>query len=398
MSISLPGLGTAGINDLFQYIPVAVPDQTTYTGSDYYEIALVQYTQKLHTDLPATTLRGYVQISTSVVPGNHIQLFYPDGSPIYDMNNTELNHYVYAVDNPQYLGPLIVAGSYDPTKTAGLNGNGRPTRIKFHNFLPTTDNGGDLFIPVDTTVMGAGMGPKTAGGADCDPSIQACAMYTQNRGELHLHGGNTPWISDGTPDQWTTPANENTPYPEGVSVYNVPDMDGGVEPQGTLTFYYTNEQSARLMFYHDHSYGITRLNVYAGAAAGYVVTDPVEKALINGGPVPGTSISVPAGTIPSTEIPLIIQDKTFVPSVSQLAMEDPTWNWGSAPLVSGVRAPVVGDLWFPHVYMPNQNPFDSMGVNAVGRWDYGPWFWPPFTSIINGANFKSPISIRNQSP
>ena len=116
--------------------------------------------------------------------------------------------------------------------------------------------------------MGAGAGPS--GGS-----------YTQNRATLHLHGGNTIWISDGTPHQWTTPAGENTPYPRGVSVKNVPDMDGGVEPQGTLTFFYSNQQSARLMFYHDHALGITRLNVYAGEAAGYVLTDAVEQDFIN---------------------------------------------------------------------------------------------------------------------
>ena len=76
---------------------------------------------------------------------------------------------------------------------------------------------------------------------------------------------------------------------------------------------------------------------------------------------------------------MIIQDKTFVPSESQLALQDPTWNWGSTP-----GTVHTGDLWFPHVYMPNQNPFDAAGVNAMGRWDYGPWFWPPFTTIANG--------------
>ena len=30
--------------------------------------------------------------------------------------------------------------------------------------------------------------------------------------------------------------------------------------------------------------------------------------------------------------------------------------------------------------MPNQNPGDISGANAMGRWDYGPWFWPPFTT------------------
>ena len=100
-------------------------------------------------------------------------------------------------------------------------------------------------------------------------------MYSQNRATLHLHGGVTPWISDGTPNQWITPAGETTKYPKGVSVVNVPDMpDPG---PGSLTFFYSNQQSARLMFYHDHAYGITRLNVYAGEAAGYLLRDPMER-------------------------------------------------------------------------------------------------------------------------
>ena len=40
------------------------------------------------------------------------------------------------------------------------------------------------------------------------------------------------------------------------------------------------------MFYHDHAVGITRLNVYAGMAAGYLIHDPVEDDLINGGIIP----------------------------------------------------------------------------------------------------------------
>ena len=143
--------------------------------------------------------------------------------------------------------------------------------MKFTNYLPLTAAGGDLFLPVDTTEMGAGMGPKgmnvTAG------NLMNCC--TENRATLHLHGGITPWISDGTPHQWTTPAGENTDYPKGVSVSNVPDMpDPG---PGSLTFFYTNQQSARLMFYHDHAYGITRLNVYAGEAAGYLLTDLTSR-------------------------------------------------------------------------------------------------------------------------
>jgi FtsP/CotA-like multicopper oxidase with cupredoxin domain len=319
---TLPGLGPTAANNLGQYIPVAVANTTTYPGSDYYEIELREYSEKMHTDLPATRLRGYVQVVAGVPV-----------APIH------------------YLGPLIVAHS------------NRPVRIKFTNKLPT-GAGGNLFIPVDTTYMGAGAGPN--GG-----------NYTENRATVHLHGGNTIWISDGTPHQWTTPAGEATAYPKGVSVYNVPDMDGGVEPQGTLTFFYSNQQSARLMFYHDHAYGITRLNVYAGEAAGYLLTDQFETDLISGTNVAGANPTL-LSPLPNVGIPLIIQDKTFV-DAARLGAQDPTWNWGTTPPV-----PHTGDLWWPHVYMPNQNPYDATGANAMGRWDYGPWFWPPFTGLQFG--------------
>jgi FtsP/CotA-like multicopper oxidase with cupredoxin domain len=348
----------AADNNLGQYIPVAVPDTQTYTGSDYYEIALVQYTEKLSSSLNPTTLRGYVQVETPVNANlsHHVQLFYPDGTPILNADGAK----VYALNSPEYLGPTIVAA------------RDRPVRIKFTNYLPT-GAGGDLFLPVDTTEMGAGMGPNMSmammadrvGGVGttvdittmtahnlqvgalveltgfapaayngryrvsevCDPMCFRVILatdpggpatdnmgsvmedYTENRATLHLHGGRTPWISDGTPHQWITPAGEGTSYPEGVSVQNVPDMpDPG---PGSTTFFYSNQQSARLMFYHDHSYGITRLNVYAGEAAGYLITDPVEQDLIT------------RGILPAEQVHLIIQDKTFIDPTTVLAT-DPT--------------------------------------------------------------------------
>lgn len=326
---TLPGLGPDANNNLNQYIPVAVADVNTYPGSDYYEIAVVEYTQQFHSDLPPTKLRGYVQLNDPAQPMTR-----------------DANGVIIAWPQARYLGPVIIAQK------------DRPIRIKFTNLLPT-GVAGDLFIPVDTTVMGAGMGPL---GMDAMPM-----NYTQNRATLHLHGGRTPWISDGTPHQWITPAGEMTPYPKGVSVSNVPDMpDPG---DGSQTFFYTNQQSARLMFYHDHSYGITRLNVYAGEAAGYLLTDTTEQDLVT------------RGIIPAEQIPLIIQDKGFV-DANTVRVTDPTWNWGTGtPDANGVRPPVTGDLWYPHVYVPAQNPEDISGANAFGRWHYGPWFFPPTTGI-----------------
>jgi FtsP/CotA-like multicopper oxidase with cupredoxin domain len=372
---SLPGLGPTNANNLGVYLPVGIPETVSYNSieSDYYEIALVQFKQKFHSDLPETTLRGYVQLDTPGItadPANlHVPLFNIDGSAILKPDGTQ----AIGVDQPRYLGTTIVCQ------------RDRPVRIRFFNLLPT-GAGGDLFIPVDETVMGAGEGPFDLPG---QPGVRE--KFTQNRATLHLHGGLTPWISDGTPHQWTTPANEATQYPKGASVFSVPDMDPPGD--GSLTFYYTNQQSARLMFYHDHAYGITRLNVYVGEVAGYVITDQVDQDLFNGTNVTGVNLPNPNNlldpsdpnyepnpfmkVLPDVGIPLIVQDKTFV-DANTIPGQDPTWNWGTTP-----GTPVTGDLWVPSVYMPAQNPWDPTGASAFGRWQYGPWFWPPTYPTVN---------------
>jgi FtsP/CotA-like multicopper oxidase with cupredoxin domain len=325
---SLPGLGYDNRSTLDQYIPIAVRDTAAYVDCDYYEIGVTDYDQQMHSDLPTTRLRGYIDLA----PG-------ADG-------------------NAHYLGPMIVAEK------------GRPVRILFTNQLPRSDQAGsDLFLPVDTSVMGAGMGPS--------PMMD---MYTQNRAVVHLHGGDTPWISDGTVHQWITPANDPTVYPVGLAHQDVPDMPN--PGSGSATYYYTNEQSARLMWFHDHSYGITRLNVYAGEAAPYLLWDSVEEDLIS-----VQHVIPDLGGVYHNGIPLIIQDKTFVDAATVLDT-DPTWDWGTTP-----PTPNTGDLWFPHVYMPNQNPADSMGANAFGRWDYGPWFWPPLTTAAGLVHGPLPNPI-----
>jgi len=344
-------------------LQIAVPDTITFPGSDYYVIALQEYSTKMHTDLPATKLRGYVQLNNGTAPNGTNTLAPP---PI------------------SYLGPTIIAVK------------NRPVRVLFKNQLPT-GLGGNLFIPVDTTYMGAG------------------APYTQNRATLHLHGGATPWISDGTPHQWTVPVGETgVGVPQrGDSVQMVPDMYfdslGNAVPfctatvitscyptalpvgatndpgQGNLTFFWTNQQGGRLMFYHDHAYGLTRLNVYAGEAAGYLLVDPVEEHALAAATVPGVVdlTTTPAAVDLAHLVPLVIQDKTFVPSAAQLAAEDPTWTPGGFGTTPGLVHP--GDLWFPHVYTPNQNPADVGGANAFGRWDYGPWTLPGNQTVLLAA-------------
>ena len=166
---ALPGLDSTGANGLGQFIPVAKPDIVRYPGSDYYEIELVQYSERMHSDLPPTRLRGYRQTNL----GTDTTACGSGALPAC----TTAHNVVAPPSIPHYLGPAIVAQ------------RDRPVRVKFTNRLPI-GAGGNLFLPTDTTYMGAGEGPVTG------------QNFTQNRATLHLHGGTTPWISDGTPHQW----------------------------------------------------------------------------------------------------------------------------------------------------------------------------------------------------
>ena len=373
---------TSGAPTSAKYIPLGVPVVKSYTDpdgipikADEYEIALIQYRTTFNSDLPATLVRGYVQLETPEFVAAHpgVSQHYPLMTANVDPTQPDTpvligTQQAYGVTPPQWLGPTIAA-----TKN-------KPVRIVFHNLLPT-GAAGDLFLPVDSTIMGSGPGPSMpmvdpvdngtvmdeVRNPVCNEYPKPIECFKDTRQTLHLHGGTSPWISDGTPHQWITPANEDTPWPQGVSVRAVPDMtNADTGPRdGVQTFFYTNQQSARLMFYHDHAWGTTRLNVYAGAAAGYLIGDDTEKALVTSGTIPGAADT----------IPLVVQDRTFVPDAAQLALQDPTWNtarWGSK-----------GSFWYHHVYMPAQNPGDPGGMSAYGRWMYGPWFWPP-------ANAKYP--------
>ncbi len=378
---SLPGLSAANKNNLGQYIPVAQADVNTYPGSDFYDIACGQYTLQMSSDLNApTTIRGYKQMF-GTGPGQS--------------NDPNIGGV------QQYLGPAIIAE---------VN---RPVRILFRNQLPLsnqtivngmTHQSDTLALPLDTTIMGAGMGPTTG------------INYTDNRVTIpHLHGGHTPWISDGTTHQWITPAGDLTPYTKGVSFQNVPDMIGAGKSiptpgpnDGNATGYYSNQQSARLMFYHDHAYGTTRLNVYAGVAAPYLLVDQVEKDLIAGTNVSGVFTAMgktPIQILPDQNgldngtglyhygIPLVIQDKSFVndantPGPNALAafpaatsgyghtyptsVTDPLWY--TYVNAAGQKS---GSLWLGHEYMPIENIFDPTGNTPNGRWDYAPFMIPP---------------------
>jgi spore coat protein A len=222
------------------------------------------------------------------------------------------------VTSQGYLGGVIVAQK------------DRPVRLKVKNKLPKVHP-----LPVDKTIMGA-------------ESSEA-----ENRMTVHLHGGLVPWNSDGGPYSWFTPGGLN--YKQGVSFKNPGPVQGSAE------YYYPNQQSARLVWYHDHALGITRLNAYAGLASAYIIRDPIEQALIRN------------NVIPSREIPLVLQDKTFVDGT------DPNYTRG-----------VAGDLWYPYLYEPDRwayGPNEDPPRNVIGLLP-SPSVVPEFfsdTIVVNGA-------------
>jgi spore coat protein A len=128
--------------------------------------------------------------------------------------------------------------------------------VKWVNNLPTKH-----FLPIDHTIHGAIDTPDV-------------------RTVVHLHGANVDPQSDGYPEAW---------YTKHYSVTG---------PAFTKKIYeYTNHQHSTTLWYHDHSMGITRLNVYAGLAGFYLIRDNLEKRL-----------NLPGGAY---EIPIMIQDKSF---------------------------------------------------------------------------------------
>jgi spore coat protein A, manganese oxidase len=181
-----------------------------------------------------------------------------------------------------YTGPVIV------------NVRGTPTPITFVNELGSTATTGVLAYKnsVDQTLHWAD--PFHLG---CEMSDVAPPPFTpcaQNySGPIpavpHLHGGEVPPELDGGPDSWFT----SDGLHHGHAYYSFAGAAGN-----EVIFRYPNVQEAAPIWFHDHTLGATRLNVYAGLAGGYLIVDPNLQLPAN---LPG----------PAEIVPLVLQDRMF---------------------------------------------------------------------------------------
>jgi spore coat protein A, manganese oxidase len=225
-------------------------------GHEAGEADLFQFALPVPPELDATTRGGW---SIQMQEGTN---WFGIGDASGDAYTTTVWGYALPGQESGYLGPTILAQS------------GNPVHVNWQNTLPQ----GDHLLPIDFTVH-----------------IATPERFPIEDGYIpavvHLHGGHNRSDSDGLPDQWKIQNNRET---------------GDLWHSAVNT--YDNDQQAATLWYHDHALGITRLNVYAGLAGFYLLTDEVEQDLID--PSSNVLATLPG---PEFQIPMVIQDKAFTP-------------------------------------------------------------------------------------
>ena len=152
----------------------------------------------------------------------------------------------------------------------------------------------------------------------------------------HLHGAEVPSVYDGSPEAWYTPTGLRG---KGYASLTTAAANSAV-------YQYPNTQPATTLWFHDHALGITRLNVFSGLAAFYLLRDQYDTGLAN------NPLRLPAGAY---EIELIIQDRLFDAN-GQLRFPDGSNT--SADLNGPPPNPLTHPFWIPEFFG------DAMTVNG----------------------------------
>jgi len=247
---------------------------------------------------PAAAASGVVRLRKYLeplpLPGAGIAVATPSSANHYTFTQRQITRSLHPSLPPTpiwaYDDGFGLAGQAGSFGMAVVAQSGTPIDVDFINQLP---NEYPSWIPVDRRLTPLG---------------------DEVRVMTHLHGGFVEATSDGNPAV-------------------TPDGFGHGETQSV---HYTNQQPqmpASLLWFHDHGLGATRLNVFAGLAAAYIVRDEHDT-----GTEPNP-IGIPGGAY---EIPLVVQDRQFNPDGTFLypRAEFPDAPWigeyfGDVMLVNG---------------------------------------------------------------
>jgi spore coat protein A len=275
-----------------------------------------------------------------------------------------------SIDHP---GTVTEGGTFNYPAFTIEASYGTPLSVKWINDL--VDSSGNFLphiLPVDQTLHWAnppgGIAGRDRRGSDPSLYLGPVPMVT------HVHGAHAREESDGYTEAWYLPAANNIPTgyaTTGTWYDNFVAKYGLTWEPGTATFRYPNDQRATTLWYHDHSLGMTRCNVYAGPAGFYLIRGGPDGEVT--GTLPGPAPAVgddPFGTY--YEIPIVIQDRTFnndgslfypdnraffeeldvsqlqIPFIPEMACDGlpsdvaPIWNpefFGNAMVVNGISWP-----------------------------------------------------------
>jgi FtsP/CotA-like multicopper oxidase with cupredoxin domain len=207
----------------------------------------------------------------------------------------------------------------------------RPVRVKWINDLVDADgNFRPHLLPVDPTLHWAN---PPGGAMDRDSRPEFTETPGPYEGPVpivtHAHGAvGVGDESDGYAEAWYLPAATNID-PDFATEGTWYDFFAGKAAAsygaawgpGFATFQYPNLGRASTTWYHDHTLGMTRLNVYAGPAGFYIIRGgPAGDAAVLDrrtgltaslpGPAPREGDAFPPNK-PYREIPIAIQDRSF---------------------------------------------------------------------------------------
>ncbi|MEJ2006898.1 MAG: multicopper oxidase domain-containing protein [Acidobacteriota bacterium] len=281
-----------------------------------------------------------------------------------------------------YIGPVIVASRGTPTQVKYVN-DLTANNIAWRDWTDQTLHWADPLNGEANACALASNGPASA----------ACSLHYSGPvpAVTHLHGGEVPPVVDGGPDSWFT----------SDGVYHGHAFYTGDGSSGNYAVYrYLNTQEAGPLWFHDHALGVTRLNVYAGLAGAYVLTDP-ELTL----PTGLNPVGLQQGNDDSTVdylIPLVLQDRAFdtngqlyFPNAG-INPEHPYW----IPELVGDTIVINGKVWpflnveprryrFLLINGSNARTYELFLVNPVTK-AMGPPIWQIET---DGGYLDTPVKI-----
>ncbi|MEN8258867.1 MAG: multicopper oxidase domain-containing protein [Thermodesulfobacteriota bacterium] len=317
----LPG-GTLDPTTIPQYVtPLVIPPVMKDNGiANKYDIAVRQFQQQILPGGIWNTVTG----RTDVFPATTIWSYGPELDALPDSTALGGGVGIAPALNSQFNYPAYTFETISNDSVA----------VRWINDLVDSVTGDYLphLLPVDQTLHWAN--PPAIGCRDgssrTDCATNNPALYTGPVPIVtHVHGAHVEGHSDGYPEAWWLPAANN--IPTGYTTEGTMFDDSLGQAQGLNLGYadylYRNDQPATTLWYHDHSLGMTRLNVYAGPAGFWLIRGGAYDAMIDGkkgkpailpGPAPVAgqdvlSLNIPGNPVRNSirEIPIVIQDRSF---------------------------------------------------------------------------------------